>query len=119
MFSSALNVAAWLYRLVGFTHENKGDDGDRYNLGKDIRSNFGRVVGVGAAISFGFMFFKSPSTVGDGIFAILFVIMFCTPSTLFSYYLLKKKHLERMKREFKAKLEKYTDDKSGSNTVGQ
>jgi hypothetical protein len=109
IFSSALNVAAWLFRLVGFTHENKGDEGDRMNIGKEMRSNFGRVIGVGAAVAFGFMFFKSPSSFGEGISAILLVITFCAPSTLFSYYLIKRKHLERMKKQFRMKLIKYAD----------
>jgi hypothetical protein len=110
IFSTALNVAVWLFRLVGFTHENKGDEGDRMNLGKDMRLNFNRIIGIGAAISFGFMFFKSPSTIGEGITSILLVIIFCTPSTLFSYYLIKRKHLERMKKQFRAKLQKCSDN---------
>jgi hypothetical protein len=106
ILSSALNVSVWLFRLVGFTYENK--DGDRMNLGKEMRSKFGHVIGIGAAILFGYMFFKSPAEFGNGIAAILFVIIFCTPPTLFSYYLLQRKSLDRMQKEFRTKLSKYT-----------
>jgi hypothetical protein len=105
VLSSSLNVGGWLFRLVGFTHDEKRGDGYRVNVGRQLLWDSGRFIGLGAAISFGFTFFKSPAGIAEGFAAILIVLIFCAPSTLFSYYLIKKKHIERMKRQFRNRLE--------------
>jgi hypothetical protein len=103
VMSSALNVSVSLFRMIGFTYNDKVD-GERKNFGKEMRSKFGRIIGIGAAVLFGYMFFKSPADIGSGIAAILFVILICTPPTIFSYYLMNRRGFEKSKKEFRQKL---------------
>lgn len=108
MISSGFNVAAWVYKSSGFMFKNE-KDGDIENFARSLRRNLSKVIGAGAAISFATMLSTSPGGIGTSIAIMLAILTFSFLPTLIGFYLIRRKHLEKIRNNFIMKVNKYID----------
>jgi hypothetical protein len=107
ILSSAFNVSSWLLKTMGVMVSDERE-GEKRNLGKDLRSKLIRVFGISAVFSFGYQFYTSGDYSGIGLS--LALLTFFYPSIILSYYVLKKKHFEKLKENIRKKIISHIDE---------
>ncbi len=94
-FAFALGFASWLLTRSGLMFENK-TDGTRINLGVDMQNKLTQAIGYQAAATLIVLIISNLSNFSvlmTMAMAIAFIIL---PSSLFSIYIIKKKHSSAM-----------------------
>jgi len=100
-----IHVSIFLLTKSGLMYENI-EDGTRMSLGRDLLTRLDWAIGPMALISLGYSVWKNiyePFTLSF-IFSLIFIFVIILYSSFFSFYFLKKVHLDKLMKTMREKL---------------